>query len=122
MKRIWSLLFLNCLLFIPLFSQAVRHDIKSYGTSLAVVDARPFPVISEAFSSSLDRIIREKVFLVSESSGKGMNFSHKMDRNPDGQYFYTRKSRHIGTVKIMPRRILLHGPGTASPVMPVLNP
>jgi hydroxyacylglutathione hydrolase len=65
MKRIFSLSFLACVFIIPAFSQAVRHDITPYGTSLAVVDARPSHVVSTTFNSSLNQIINEKVLLVS---------------------------------------------------------
>jgi hypothetical protein len=122
MKKKYTLSLLMCMVIIPAFSQATRHDINSYGKSLAVVDARPFPVISEAFSNSLDRIINEQVFLVSEFPGKGMDFNHKMIRKSNGHPLYHNKSHHIGTVRIMPLHIQLQGPDTKSPSMHFQNP
>jgi hypothetical protein len=122
MNKKYPLSLLMCLVFFPAFSQATRHDITGYGKSLAVLDARPFPVISEAFGNSLDRIINEQVFLVSEFPGKGMDFNHKMIRKPNGHQFYHNKSRHIGTVRIMPRHIQLQGPDNTSPSIHNQNP
>ena len=65
MKRIVALSFLACVLVVPVFSQAVRHDMAAYGRPLAVVDARPSLLVNSMFGSSLDKVINEKVPLVS---------------------------------------------------------
>jgi hydroxyacylglutathione hydrolase len=77
MKRIFSLSFLTCLYFIPVFSQVSSHDMAYPipGNSIAVVDARPFLVINSAFNSSLNHIMNEKVLLVSEQNAPASWFT-----------------------------------------------
>jgi hydroxyacylglutathione hydrolase len=114
MKRIFSFSFLTCLYFIPVFSQAVRHDITPYGTSIAVVDARPPIVVNSAFSSSLNQIINEKVLLVSAqnapaswftSASMTKNVMRISDHGADNMYLV------IGTQKAM---LIDNGLGSAN--------
>ncbi len=114
MKRIFSISFLAFLYFIPVFSQAVRHDITPYGKSIAVVDATPFSVVNRAFSSSLDQIINENVLLVSEpmepaswftSASMTKNVMRISDHGADNMYLV------IGTQKAM---LIDNGLGSAN--------
>jgi hypothetical protein len=115
MKKVLTVSFFTCLFFIPVFSQAVRKNIKAYKTSIALVDARSFYVVNMDFSSSLDHIVNKRVLLVGETSAKSKD-SYGMVRHSKGNQFYNSNSG-IGTVKILPRSIQLQIPEMASRYM-----
>jgi hypothetical protein len=118
MKRIFSILILACTYLIPMFSQSNIHSKidTNYEKSIAVVDARPFPVVNKAFKGSLNQIVNEKVLLVPVSSDKDMNFQYKTIQKSDNNQSFDNKSK-ITTIRYIPRNYQIKIPETGSPLL-----